>query len=62
MVNLNQRGSRIIWDSLVVSIVPVGVRVPAVAATKMDVAMAPLHRMCPYDPKQDFSGIPAKDS
>ena len=48
--------------ALVVCIDPVGDRVPAVAATKMDVGMSPPDRRWPNDPKQDVSGRPAHDS
>ena len=47
---------------LVVCIDPVGVRVPAVAATKMDVGMTPCTECAPMVQNQDVSGRPADKS
>ena len=47
---------------LVVCIDPVGVRVPAMAATKMDVGKTPGTECAPMVQKQDVSGRPADKS
>ena len=49
-------------SALVVQIAPAGVRVPGVAATKMDIGMTPCTEGAPISPKQDVSGRPEHDS
>ena len=48
--------------ALVAQIAAAWVRVPIVAATKMDLGKTPCTEVAPTSPKQDVSGRPAHDS